>query len=683
MHKDTGEIEYTEEEFLKYGATYFDYDGEAAEVHLIESKSLIQDGEEEEQFEDEIEEKPQLEARVVAKRIEELVGSFEVYDKNLKQKRKAKYSDIVILLRATKGYADTFAEELTKRDIPVYTDVKTGYFDNPEVQVILSLLKIIDNPYQDIPLLAVLRSPIGHFDVNELTKIRMVDRKCSFFEAMMKVASGGEEKVKDFINKLSIWRKKSRYLGLDELLSYLYEETKYYYYVSLLPGGDRRQNNLKVLLKKATDYEKSSFKGLYHFLTFIDNVKLSSGDLDAPSELSENDDVVRIMSIHKSKGLEFPIVVLSGTSRKFNKRDLQDRIVLNQELGLGFDIVDTKKRLVYESIPKLALKLQNEKEMLAEEMRILYVALTRAKEKLIITSLVSNLEKKINSWSAPLSKYAINNANCLADWICKVVLSTKNDWKVVTWKYEEAMKGGNEKEGMNKNAEEEEALLEKHHDFYQFIEERFSYQYPYILSTKIPAKLSVSELKRLHNLNDMDEMRRVREIEKPTFMKEETIQGASYGTLLHSKMERIDFQNPDLTELLSDVGDAHVKSQLEKDIQSFLNSNIYLEMTKSSKIYRETPFNLSVSANEVFGNPVANSQEDEVMVQGIIDLYYEMPDGIVLVDYKSDKQVTEEELKERYHRQLEYYQKAIEQISGKKVLKIYIYSFHLAKEILL
>ena len=709
MFKDTGEIDYTEEEFLKYGATYYDYDGESAEIHIIESKN--QQGKSEEAdssiFEDDIEEKAQLEARVVSKRIEELVGNFEVFDKNTKQKRKAKYSDIVILLRATKGYADTFAEELSKRNIPVYTDVKSGYFDNPEVQVVLSLLKIIDNPYQDIPLLSVLRSPIGNFDVNELTKIRMVDRKCSFFEAMMMAGGQGDEKVKDFLIRLSLWREKSRYLTIDELLSYLFDDTKYYYYVSLLPNGDRRQNNLKVLLKKATDYGKSSYKGLYNFLNFIDNVKLSSGDFtDAPSELSETDDVVRIMSIHKSKGLEFPIVILAGTARGFNKIDLQDRIVLNQEMGFGFDIVDTKKRLVYESVPKLALKLQNKKEMLAEEMRILYVAMTRAKEKLIITSLVQKMDKNMTNWSMPISKYAINNANNFADWICRVVLSTSNNWNVVTWNYEEAVQGrkkvteSDKNELMNVNQNHDRILEQStfasenidtddnntqkisNMDYDAFITHRFHYHYPYSLSTKIPAKLSVSELKRLNNLEDYSEIRKVKEIKKPSFLQEEPVKGAEYGTLLHSKMERLNFRSPNVEELLSDVKDSKVHKKLEKDIHTFLASSLYQKIICSGQVYRETPFNLSMSAKEVF--PFSeDSADDEVMVQGIIDLYFETAEGLIVVDYKSDKNIDEEGLKARYAKQLAHYQRALEQITGKKVIEKYIYSFNLAKEILL
>lgn len=259
--------------------------------------------------------------------------------------RKAKYSDIVILLRATKGYADTFVSELAKRNIPAFADINTGYFENTEVQIVLSLLKIIDNPYQDIPLIAVMRSQIGGFTPDELTSIRLIDKSASYYETLQKAATGNK-KVKDFINKLDSWREKSKNISLDELIWYLYEETGYYYYVSLLPDGKIRTANLKMLLDKATAYDKTSYRGLFNFINFLDNLKESSGDMGSSKQLSENDNVVRIMSIHKSKGLEFPIVFLSGTARKFNTRDMSNPIILHQDLGFGADIIDTEKEYI-------------------------------------------------------------------------------------------------------------------------------------------------------------------------------------------------------------------------------------------------------------------------------------------------------------------------------------------------
>ena len=681
MHEDTGEIEYDEVEYLKYGATHYGYEGEPAELHLIEKKANKEDSAEL-LFDEELEKKIQLEARVVAKRIEELVGNFEVFDKELEKKRKAKYSDIVILLRATKGKAEIFAEELLNRNIPVYADIKSGYFDNTEVQVFLSLLKIIDNPYQDIPLLAVLKSPIANFDVNELTKIRLYDRNASFYDAMLIAASQGDEKTKAFLERLNEWRQKSRYMIINEFISYLYDDTNYYYYVSLLPNGEKRQNNLKVLLKKATDFEKSSFKGLYNFLTFIDNVKIKSGDKEAPSQISANTNLVRIMSIHKSKGLEFPIVFIADTTTAFNDKDLSESIIMHQDLGFGFDIVDPKLRITYESVPKLALSFQAQQEMVAEEMRILYVAMTRAKEKLIFTSLVSNVEKKIMEWGAPMTRYKISTAKSYSDWICNAVLSTDNDWLVQTWPFSEIIS-----EEHPDSDTEELTEIEKKADSTtenSFMEKRFNWKYDYTLSTKIPSKLSVSELKRLHNLAEPSLIQKVRSVETPKFIEEDAIVGASYGTLLHSKMERldysVDYNKESFDTLLNDVEEGKTKESLKKDISAFIQSPLYTAIKNSKRIRREVPFNLSISAKDIFKFE-ENSKDDTIMVQGIIDLYYETEEGIIIVDYKSDRLHNAEEFIERYAKQLEYYKRALEKITGKHVLKSYIYSFKLKETI--
>ena len=325
-----------------------------------------------------------------------MFGNFEIYDKKTKTMRKAEYRDIVILLRATTNYADSFVAELSARNIPVFADVNSGYFDKMEVQIMMSLLKIIDNPYQDIPLLAVLRSKIGDFEANELTDIRLVDKNCSFFEAMQKNAGNGNEKVKRFLDDLSTWREKSKYLSLGELIWLLYNETGYYNYISLMPNGNIRTKNLDALLEKAEKYDSTSYRGLFNFITFMDNLKETNGDMSSSKSISESDNVVRIMSIHKSKGLEFPIVFLSGAARKFNKRDQRNQIIMHQDMGFGADVINLENRVTYESIPKIALRQKIKEECLSEEMRILYVALTRAREKLIVTVLDNGIQKKMD-----------------------------------------------------------------------------------------------------------------------------------------------------------------------------------------------------------------------------------------------------------------------------------------------
>jgi ATP-dependent helicase/nuclease subunit A len=264
-----------------------------------------------------------------------------VFDKKTGCMRKARYGDIAILLRATKGYADSFVSELSNRGIPAFADINSGYFENMEVQVIMALLKIIDNPYQDIPLVAVLRSKIGDFDANELTDIRLVDKNCSFYEALQKSAGQGNRKALDFLEQLSKWRDMSKYLRLGELIWNLYEETSYYDYVSIMPNGDVRKANLDALLQKAEKFDSSSYKGLFNFIKFIDNLQEASGDMSSSKLIGDTENVVRIMSIHKSKGLEFPIVFLCGASRRFNRRDESNQIIF----GVIKSLIDAEEEI--------------------------------------------------------------------------------------------------------------------------------------------------------------------------------------------------------------------------------------------------------------------------------------------------------------------------------------------------
>lgn len=682
MSKNVGEIDYTEEEYLKFGATYYQNEGTNAEINLIEKSNKE---EIEEEVEDDIEEKPQLEGRVIAKRISELVNNFEVYDKHTGKMRKARYSDIAILLRATKGYANSFIEELSKMNIPAFADVNTGYFENAEVQIIMSLLKIIDNPYQDIPLIAVMRSQIGNFSPDELTEIRVIDKNVSYYEALQKVAGQGNNKVRAFLNKIDEWRERSKHIKLDELIWSLYEETGYYNYVSLLPDGAIRTANLKTLLDKATMYEKTSYRGLFNFINFLDNIKESNADLGTSKEIGENDNVVRIMSIHKSKGLEFPIVFLAGTSRKFNMKDFSNPIILHQDLGFGADIINSNKRIYYSSVPKLALKLKSKKESISEEMRILYVALTRAREKLIITALVNDVEKSLNKWSKKNTEYKVANSTNFAEWICRTVISNNTNWEIKEWTYNDILKLGNQESKDNyistllKNISTDIENTEE----YKFIDSRLNFKYKYAYSTKIPNKVSVSELKRLNEyLKDDETDSKISElIEKPKFLNENKLEGTEYGTLVHNLMQRLDFKNPNVNEVLKSVdAEEKVKDSLKREIENFLQSNLYEEVKSAKRVYKEAPFNLEVKAEDVY-NISDESKNDILMIQGIIDMYFENEEGIILVDYKTDKVKSEIELIKKYKKQLDYYEEALARLTNQKIIKKYIYSFALKKAI--
>ena len=418
MSKQIGEISYTEEEFLNYGANYPEQK-EKSEIYVIDVKDEeeseleevtktntddLEDEETEERIDDII-----LEARFVAKKIKEMLNSdMEVFDKK-KGKRKLENKDISILLRTTNNIAPIYEKELLEVGIKVFSDFSSTYLDSIEIQTMIALLKIIDNPIQDIPLVTILRSCIGGFSDNDLIEIRLTDKKCSFYEAMLKSRTRVNDKIKQKISKLldrlDKWRKDVEHLSLEEFIWQIYIDTGYYHYVSLMPNGALRQANLKILFEKAREFESTNFNGLFQFINFIDKLRNSGGDLSSAKLIGENENVVRIMSIHKSKGLEFPIVFLCNMGKKFNMKDLNDNIILHQDLGLGPKYIDMENRMEYNTLAKEAIKIKAKKEIISEEERVLYVALTRAKEKLIITATSKDVKKELKDKEDILKTY--------------------------------------------------------------------------------------------------------------------------------------------------------------------------------------------------------------------------------------------------------------------------------------
>lgn len=400
MGKDLGDIDYNKEEYLNLGADYPENNSNT-EMYILDLKEDTED--EQEEFEQV--EKFVLEARFVAQKIQDLVNSkIQVYDRK-KGYRDIKYKDIVILLRSTSTLAPIYEKELNQKNIPVFSDTSSQYFDTIEIQTILSLLKIIDNPMQDIPLVSVLRSNIGKFNDNELISIKLNGKNeknkyfYNTFESALesdKTPAYLKEKMQKFLENIELWRKQNEYMPLHELIWKIYLDTGYYQYVGLMPNGTLRQANLKMLFDRAREYEKASFKGLFHFINYINSLRRANNDMDSAKVIGENEDVVRIMSIHKSKGLEFPVVILANTAKKFNLQDLNEQIIIHQDLGIGVKYIDEKRKIEYPTLAKQAISLSVTKETLSEEMRILYVALTRAKEKLIITGISKDLEKDIN-----------------------------------------------------------------------------------------------------------------------------------------------------------------------------------------------------------------------------------------------------------------------------------------------
>lgn len=742
MSKNLGELEYDDNEKLNTGADYAALDdgskilGGPVEVHIINSAKIEEDtiveSDEDPENEGLVEEEDldsvQLEARMAAKRIIELVGggSFVVYDKNLNDYRLVEYRDIVILMRSVASSAPVYQEELFKKGIPVYADTGSGYFEAIEVQTMMSLLQVIDNPMQDIPLLAVLRSPIASFTPEELMDIRMADSRMSFYEALKMKADSKDDsmskKALEFLKGLEIWRKKSLTMSISQFIWYLYTNTGYYAYAGAMPGGVQRQANLRILFERARQYEETSFKGLFNFINFINKIKKSSGDMGSAKTLGENENVVRIMSIHKSKGLEFPVVIVSGLGKKFNLRDLESKILFHHELGFGPDFVDSRMRFSYPTIVKQALKKKMKLESYSEEMRILYVAFTRAKEKLIITGTVGNMEKAFARWSEGVNtcgnkvpEYQILKGNNFLDWICPVLLKHRDSSKFrESAGIKEVLPSGiiedgskweitfvDRKDILMDDTELGEAAVgsadARHEETGKYVEEirrRLDYEYPYRMSSKLPAKLSVTELKRMYGSVLDDEYTQhifvPSLVKKPSFLEGKVqLTAAEKGTMTHLVMQHVDLDKSPTIEYVKSLveymvsGDFITREQAScvntGRIVRFFESPLGERMLKAKSVKREVPFYIEIKGTEVYKDLPEDLYGGEgIILQGIIDCWFEEEDGIVLIDYKTDyvPEGKSHIIKEKYGVQIEYYTKALEKMTGKPVKEKYIYLFY-------
>ena len=713
MSKQLGDILYNEEEYLNLGASYPEIEqNQKIEINVIQTKEIEDEErtyieENEELQDDEHVEDIELEARFVANKIQELIeNKYQVYDKKKETYRDIEYKDIVILLRSTSKSAPIYEQEILNLGIPVFSDSSQEYLDSIEIQTIMSLLKIIDNPIQDIPLVTVLRSPIGKFTDDELIQIRLNDKKDNFYTCMQKAVISCDEKLRNkiqsFLNNLDSWRKEQEYLALDELIWKIYSDTGYYNYVSLMPNGILRQANLKMLFERAKQYETASFKGLYNFIHFIEKIHLSSGDLGAAKIIGENENVVRIMSIHKSKGLEFPVVFLSSTGKQFNLMDLNKSILLHQEMGIGVKYIDYEKQIQYDTLSKAAIRNKVFIETLSEEMRILYVALTRAKEKLIITGIEKDYDKLLEKMIQQIEQYPKqdNKINHILlkkykrylDWILLVYLYEKDNIKECT-----ELNIYNKTELLNKlvKQDKEEVDVIKLLEEKKFeqgkldkIEKIMEEEYKYKNSISIPNKTTVTELKQLNN----KAIRKEVSFDIPKFMKnevQETLTGAQKGTVLHLCMQKLEigkeYNIEEIKELINSLKEREIITKLEAEsvninaILKFTKSKIWEELKNAKEIHREESFYMTIPAKEIYNKEL----DEKIVVQGIIDLYYiNSNNELVLLDYKTDYvENGEEELIQKYNNQLQLYKKALESSLNRKVDKIYIYSTYLGKEI--
>ena len=734
MVKPEMELDYDADAALYAKADYGNppansFDGAPAEMFLVDMED--RDDEEGEALGG-----LELEAHVIAKRLLELKeNNTQVFDKDKKQYRSICWRDMAVLMRSVHGKAQTIVEVLRNYGVPAYAAADAGYFEEIEVRLMLSLLSVIDNAQQDIHLAAVLHSPMVEMTAEELAEMRAETPDGDLYRAFC--ASKNPKAVR-FRKKLEGWRRISRRVGVPELLHMLYLESGYYDYVGAQPGGMLRQANLRMLSDRAADYEKTSFRGLFRFLQFIRQMQKRKTDLSSARTLGENEDVVRIMSVHMSKGLEFPVAVIADIGKGFNLTDTSKTILMHRKLGLGPSYTQTEGHVKWRcpTVARHAVAARLIRESKAEEMRILYVALTRAREKLILTGNVAKLSKKVFKWiralqyqKAAFPGYNVLEANSWIDWIAPAVMRDKECGKPlrdIADCVEEASGFpydfsalGNFKMDVKicpAAAEAEDESDEAEKEWVNNIREKLplpetdagkekkavlDWVYPF--ATDTPSKFTVTEIKdRVHALrmNEFEEkipelaaavpqQNEEPEFPVPEFMKSpsedtaDTYKGASYGTLMHRVLERLSNLSASGRDEIEKAVDALAASGVLTEeeraainissIEAFFKSSLGQRVSKAKAVYREQPFSMLVDASR-FGYEQHGENEDRIFVQGVIDLLFEEDDGkIVLVDYKTDRHTTPDIMRERYRVQMSFYREAIEQSTNKQVKECYIY----------
>lgn len=747
MQADLGDIAYDEAATLKVGAQYLKEEEERfrAEVLLVDGES----------FEDTEYTKEKAESLAIAARILKEVREGIVTDKVTGELRPTRYEDIVVLSRSTVWW-DTLKEVLSGQGIPAIITGNTGYFDSIEIITILAFLQVVDNRMQDIPLVTVLTSSIGGLDKEALAIIKNKYPSEKFCKACVlfsqddgNVKNKDEEQIKTKLNKLfrlvDDFKRRAGYEPVYELLEEIYEETGFYYQMGVLSQGNVRMQNLDMLIEKAYNFENSSYHGLYHFLRYIS--KIRKYEIDFPISGDNMDlNAVRIMTIHKSKGLEFPVVIVSALSRQFNTSDTKARLITHPEYGAAMEIADGIRRTRRQGFFKQAMKGMVHKENLAEEIRVLYVALTRAKEKLILTGTVKNKEsveeifKNYEKKTRTLSYTDKLRGRSYLDWILKILASLRKKYDIQITDYQKLNleltiqtlnKVDNEpwflikenelfKDQKEKPDGEDECAKK---EIIDDIQQQFSFVYSYEDARKVPLKMSVSDIKH-HVMEEifLAEENKVEEIvpeflveekEKriPVFLKGEITPeenpGALRGTAFHRVMECIRFEEDKWIELgkrdtRKDL-DEEIRSELDRQlseglitpeianliyigkISNFILSPLFAELHEAAKVgtlKKEQPFVMGISPAEAgIELPQQMKEQPTVLVQGIIDVFYEKDGKITLLDYKTDKVKTGEELILRYKKQMELYKDAICRATGKEVDRIVLYSFSLEETI--
>lgn len=731
MVPETMEISYDEAAALHAGMKYPDSAGAAIMNETVELDLIDCDDQEasDESAASESEESAEelqgfaLEAQHIANRLRAMMDSRTVvFDKQANGYRPVQWRDMVVLLRSVKGKAMILLEALRTNHIPAYASVDAGYFEENEVRVMLALLAIIDNSHQDIPLAAVLYSPIGRFSAAELAEIRALAPEGDMFSALLRANEPDSslevslrERVAVFLTQLDIWKRLAAQVGVPALIWQLYRDTGYYDYVGGMPGGLLRQANLRMLIDRAAAYEQTDFRGLFRFLRFIGRMQDMDTDLAVARTLGENENVVRILSIHKSKGLEFPVVLLADIGKRFNLMDVYAPLLIHRSLGLGPCRVELDKSIRYPTFAKLAVAQQSIQETKAEEMRVLYVALTRAREKLILVGSGKNLTAKARRWcryagqhSVQLPAYAPMEANSFLDWLGMALvrhadgqvlrdmadftgvwippaIRDASHWQVTR------IPAGDIRLYQDEDTEVEDVLQQvkkKEHlpatEYKERVENILNWQYDLQGVAEVPSKLSVTELKRRFSA-DADMPILIKEpmsFERPAFVQRSAgLSAAEYGTIMHSVLQHVD--------LHGDVSCTGIGTQLDtmvqreillpeqraivdiKAIHTFLSSDLGVRLRQADRVWRELPFSRVIPAQRFY--PEVKDATAKIFSQGIIDLLFEEKKSLILLDYKTDRDTTPDRIRHRYSLQLQLYSEAIHDILHREVQERYLY----------
>lgn len=723
MGEAVGGIRYDEDAALYVGATYPEALKEADGQSAARTELLIYE------YKDENGEAAKLsktegEAAMIASRIRELMEQGKVTDKATGILRPVTYSDIVILLRSGTGLMEQIQETFKKEGIPVSVSAGTGYFSATEVQTLLKLLSVLENPGHDIPLATVLKSPLYGFTDDELAEISLMEIEEEHSRSLYeKLCLCKTDKAQQFLAELKDYRKAMKTETVHDLLYQMIRQHRYMDYVTALPGGAVRRANVEMLLEKAVEYESLQMHGVFGFLQYMK--QLEKYEVDYGEVGGDSVDCVTLMTMHKSKGLEFPICFVAGLSKQLNKRDLSGSMLMHTDLGVGMEYRNPDSRVRRKTIKQIVVSEQLRIEEMGEELRVLYVALTRAREKLILTGTVDRMDKALADCSnlyggdkvdpdlivesthyLKLLLYAYGLYQHTPEKIPPIILYHEDD--LVSEKTEQQFDRMLAKEMLCQRLEHNTESTEKEREFTEKI--RFAYPHPEL--TGLYTKTSVSELK-MAALHEDEQTEVLFETEKessivPLFMqKEQKVSGTTRGTAYHRLMELLDFKEYTDVTRVSEISEAEIGEKIQeilvrqvatilqygkmsqgdmdlvdmKKVAAFLDSDLAKEMAladSKGKLYKEQPFVMAIEANRV--NP-GFPQDESMLIQGIIDAYYEKDDKIYLMDYKTDRVNKKEDLIQRYQTQLDYYKEALEKLTGKEVGGIYIYSYHFLESI--